>query len=158
MESKRPTLAIGVCYRDPRAALAWLEKAFGFETSMVVENPDGTIGHSEMRVGRNGLVMVGREWDEFHRSPASIGGVNSQSVHIHLDDADDLDAHYRRALAAGAKKLREPADQFYGDRVYGVIDPEGHQWTFSRTLKTMTLEEMEKAGGRKVRERLEESQ
>ena len=157
MESERPTLAIGIAYKDPRAALAWLEKAFGFETSMVVENPDGSIAHSEMRVGRNGLLMVGSEWDEFHRSPASIGGVNSQSVHIHLDEPEDLDAHYRRALAAGAKKLREPADQFYGDRVYGVIDPEGHQWTFSRTLKAMTFGEMEKAGGHKIRERLEEA-
>jgi uncharacterized glyoxalase superfamily protein PhnB len=127
MESERPTLAVGVCYRDPRAALAWLEKAFGFETTMVVENPDGSIGHSEMRVGRNGLVMVGREWDEFHRSPASMGGVNTQSIHIHLDgEGQDVDAHYRRALEAGAKSLREPADQFYGDRVCGVLDPEGH--------------------------------
>ena len=155
MESERPTLAVGVCYRDPRAALAWLEKAFGFETTMVVENPDGSIGHSEMRVGRNGLVMVGREWDEFHRSPVSMGGVNTQSIHIHLDgEGQDVDAHYHRALKAGAKSLREPADQFYGDRVCGVLDPEGHQWTFSRTIKAMSLEEMAKAGGRKVRERL----
>ena len=158
MESERPTLAIGVCYRDPRAALRWLEKAFGFETTMVVENPDGSIGHSEMRFGRNGLVMVGREWDEFHRSPASIGGVNTQSLHIHLDDGEDLDSHYRRAIDAGARRLREPADQFYGDRAYMVLDPEGHQWSVSRTIKEMTLEEMAKAGGRKIRERLEKSQ
>lgn len=156
MEDKRPTLAIGVCYRDPRAALAWLEKAFGFETTMVIENPDGTIGHSEMRVGRNGLVMVGREWDEFHRSPASMDGVNTQSVHINLESDEDLDAHYRRALAAGASSIREPADQFYGERVYGVRDLEGHQWTFSRTIKEMTLEEMATAGGRKITERLED--
>jgi uncharacterized glyoxalase superfamily protein PhnB len=154
MADERPTLAIGVCYQDPRAALAWLEKAFGFETTMVVENADGSIGHSEMRFGRNGLIMVGREWDELHRSPASIGGVNTQSLHIHLDDKDDLDAHYRRALAAGARTLREPADQFYGDRAYMVVDPEGHQWSVSKTLKVMSLEEMSKAGGVKVRERL----
>jgi uncharacterized glyoxalase superfamily protein PhnB len=157
MERERPTLAIGVCYRDPRAALAWLERAFGFETTMVVENADGSIGHSEMCFGRNGLVMVGREWDEFHRSPASIGGVNTQSLHIHLDDHEDLDTHYRRAIEAGARTLREPADQFYGDRAYMVVDPEGHQWSVSRTIKAMTLEEMSKAGGVKVRERLQES-
>ncbi|HWE99898.1 MAG TPA: VOC family protein [Caulobacteraceae bacterium] len=154
MTQERPTLAIGVCYRDPRAALKWLEAAFGFETAMVVENADGTLGHSEMRVGRNGLVMVGREWDEFHRSPASLDGMNTQSVHVHLEDAD-LDEHWRRAIAAGAKPLREPADQFYGDRVYSVADPEGHRWSFSRTLRQMTLQEMSEAGGVTVSERLE---
>lgn len=151
MSETRPTLAIGVCYRDPRAALAWLEKAFGFETTMVVENEDGSIGHSEMRVGRNGLIMVGREWDEYHKSPASLGGINTQSVHIHLDDADDIDAHFQRAIAAGAKRLRDPSDQFYGDRLYGVIDPEGHQWTFSRTIKSMSLEEVAIAGNVQVK-------
>lgn len=151
MSETRPTLAIGICYRDPNAALAWLEKAFGFETTMVVENEDGSIGHSEMRAGRDGLIMVGREWDEFHKSPASVGGINTQSVHVHLDDADDIDAHFQRAIDAGAKRLRDPADQFYGDRVYGVVDPEGHQWTFSRTVKPMSHEEMARAGGRTIK-------
>lgn len=155
MDAKRPSLAIGVCYRDPRAALKWLETAFGFETAIVVDNPDGSVGHSEMRVGRDGVVMVGREWDEFHRSPASVGGVNTQSVHVHLDDGD-LDGLWRRAIAAGAKPLREPADQFYGDRIFGVIDLEGHQWTFSRTLRDMSLDEMAAAGGVTVRDRLED--
>jgi len=150
-ETKRPTIASGVCYRDPRAALKWLETAFGFETTMVVENPDGTIGHSEMTLG-DGLIMVGREWDERHRSPASLGGVNTQSLHIHLPG--DLDVHCERARLAGAVITREPADQFYGDRVYMAIDPEGHVWSFSQTLKAMTYEEMSAAGGRPVRERL----
>jgi uncharacterized glyoxalase superfamily protein PhnB len=80
--------------------------------------------------------------------------VNTQSLHIHLDDGENLDAHYQRAIDAGARCLREPADQFYGDRAYMVCDPEGHQWSVSRTIRTMTLEEMSKAGGREVRERL----
>jgi uncharacterized glyoxalase superfamily protein PhnB len=154
-EQARAPLAVGVCYRDPRAALKWLEQAFGFETTMVVENPDGSIGHSEMTTPGGGSVMVGREWDEFHKSPASVGGVNTQSVHINLADAADLDGLYRRALDAGAASLREPADQFYGDRSFMVRDPEGHQWSFSRTIKTMSLPEMAKAGGRKVTQRLE---
>jgi uncharacterized glyoxalase superfamily protein PhnB len=151
-EPQRPALAIGICYQDPRAALAWLEKAFGFETTMVVENPDGAIGHSEMRTPGGGVVMVGREWDESHRSPASIGGVNTQSVHINLQGG--VDEHCARAIAAGARMLREPADQFYGERIYGVLDPEGHQWTFSQTIKAMTFDEMASAGGRVVREKL----
>jgi uncharacterized glyoxalase superfamily protein PhnB len=132
MSEPRPALAVGIACKDPRAELRWLEAAFGFETTLIVENDDGSIAHSEMRVGSGGQIMVGREWDDFHRSPASIGGLNTQSVHVNLDDADDIDAHFRRAVAAGATVLREPADQFYGDRLYAVRDPEGHQWTFGR--------------------------
>ena len=153
-EVARATVAPGLSYKDPREALRWLEAAFGFEVIMIVENPDGSIGHSEMRVGPDGVVMVGFEWDAFHKSPASLGGVNAQSIHVHLDDAEDMDAHHDRAVAAGAVTLRPPADQFYGDRSYMVSDPEGHQWSFSRKIRDMTLEEMSKAGGVSVRERL----
>ncbi|HEY5107443.1 MAG TPA: VOC family protein [Caulobacteraceae bacterium] len=150
-EAKRPTLSSAVYYRDPRAALKWLESAFGYETTMVVENPDGTIGHSEMRFG-DGLIMVGYEYDARHKSPASVGRVNTQSVHVQLDA--DIDGHFARAKAAGATVVREIEDQFYGDRNYIVADPDGHVWSFGQTVKTMTNDEMAKAGGVAVRERL----
>jgi uncharacterized glyoxalase superfamily protein PhnB len=141
-----------VCYRDPRAALAWLERAFGFEQVMVVVNEDGEIGHSEMRFG-DGLIYVGREWDEHHRSPAGLHGVNTQSIHVQL--ANGIDEHHEQAKAAGAVIVREIADQFYGDRVYGAADPEGHIWTFGQTLKVMTNAEMEAAGdGARILDRL----
>jgi uncharacterized glyoxalase superfamily protein PhnB len=150
-EEKRPTMAVSVVYRDPVAALKWLQKAFGFEITMIVENEDGTIGHSEMRLG-DGLIYVAYEWDERHRSPASMGGVNTQSVGFHLESG--VDAHFEQARAAGAVVLREPADQFYGDRSYMVMDPEGHVWSFNQTVQVMTLEEMSKAGGLAVRDHL----
>ena len=150
-DTKRPTLSCGLACKDPRAELRWLEEAFGFELTMVVENPDGSIGHSEMTLG-DGVIFVGSEWDERHRSPASIGGVNTQSIHVQLPV--DIDAHCERARAAGAVIVREPADQFYGDRNYAAIDPEGHVWTFGQTIKTMTLEEMSRAGGMVVRDKL----
>ena len=150
-ETRRPTLSTAIAYRDPLAALKWLEQAFGFESTIVVMNPDGTLGHSEMRLG-DGMIMVGSEWDERHRSPASIGGMNTQSIHVQLTDG--IDAHCERARAAGAVITREPADQFYGDRVYGALDPEGHVWSFGQTFSAMSLDEMAKQGGVSVRERL----
>ena len=150
-DPKRPTLTTGLHYQDPKAALKWLEEAFGFEPVMVVINADGTVGHSEMRFGE-ALIYVGREWDEFHSSPASIGGKNTQSVHIQLDSG--LDAHCERARKAGAVITREPADQFYGDRSYMAVDPEGHIWSFAQTIQVLTAEEMAEAGGREIRTRL----
>ncbi|HEV2365904.1 MAG TPA: VOC family protein [Caulobacteraceae bacterium] len=147
----RPSFSAAIIYRDPLAALAWLEKAFGFETSMLVTGPDGAVHHSEMRYG-DGLIMVGGEFDERHISPERIGGRNTHSVHVQMDAG--LDAHCARARAAGASIVREPADQPYGDRVYAAIDPEGHVWSFGQTIQAMTLDEQAAATGADIRERL----
>jgi uncharacterized glyoxalase superfamily protein PhnB len=143
----RPMLISALAYRDPRAALAWLEKAFGFETVMLIEDDAGEIAHSEMRHGDN-LIMVGREWDEDHKSPANLGGKNTQSLHIHI--AGDVDAHCQRARAAGAEVYAEPETQFYGDRTYRCRDPEGHIWTVGQTVKVVSREEAEAATGLKI--------
>ena len=142
-----PSLSSAVCYVDPRAALDFLEKAFGFEVSMLIEEADGKIAHSEMRFG-NSVVMVGNEWTDDHKSPRSIGGKNTQTVHIQIET--DIDAHCERARAAGFEILAEPETQFYGDRTYRCRDPEGHIWTVAQTVATVSAAEMEAATGLKV--------
>jgi uncharacterized glyoxalase superfamily protein PhnB len=141
---RRPRLSPALTYRDPRAALDWLEHAFGFARVMVISDPDGHLVHAEMRVG-DGTLMVGTEWADHVASPASVGGRNTQTVHVHLDEG--LDAHCARAQAAGAVILREPEDQFYGDRTYIARDLEGHVWTFGQTIRAVTREEAEAATG-----------
>ena len=64
-------------YRDPRAALAWLEAAFGFELFMLLETADGEIVHSEMRFG-DGAIMVGSEWSADHQSPVSVSWLTAR--------------------------------------------------------------------------------
>lgn len=147
-EDRRPQLISAVCYRDPKAALKWLEEAFGFELALLIEDQEGNLGHSEMRFG-DGAVMIGNEWTDEHRSPASIGGKMTQTVHIQLKD-EDVDAHCERARKAGAEILMEPEMQFYGDKTYRCKDPEGHIWTVSQTRETVSIEEMERRSGLKV--------
>lgn len=147
MADWRPSLISAVSYRDPKAALAWLEEAFGFELFMLIEDGDGNLAHSEMRFG-NAAVMVGSEWSDDHKSPASLGGKNTQTVHI--STADDVDAHCERARRAGAEIIAEPETQFYGDRTYRCRDPEGHIWTVSQTVQTVSREEAERASGLKI--------
>jgi uncharacterized glyoxalase superfamily protein PhnB len=144
---RHPSFVSAVFYRDPWAALDWLEKVFGFERSMVISDKDGRLGHAEMRFG-DGYLMVGSEWADFVASPASIGGKNTQLIHVQLQDG--IDAHCERARAAGAAILMEPADQFYGDRTYRARDPEGHVWTFAQTVRHVTREEAERASGLKI--------
>jgi uncharacterized glyoxalase superfamily protein PhnB len=144
---RRPSLAAGVFYLDPFAALDWLEKAFGFERNMVITDKDGKLGHSEMRFG-DSVLYVGGEWADFVASPVSIGGKNTQNLHVHL--VEGIDAHCARARAAGAVILQEPSDQFYGDRTYRARDPEGHVWTFGQTVRRVTREEAERVSGLKI--------
>ncbi|MET3228286.1 UNVERIFIED_ORG: putative glyoxalase superfamily protein PhnB [Burkholderia sp. 1263] len=143
----RPSLGSAVYYRDPFAALDWLEKAFGFERRMVITDSDGRLAHSEMRFG-DSYVMIAGEWSDDSASPASIGGKNTQSVHVQLREG--IDEHCAKARAAGAIITREPADQFYGDRVYAARDPEGHIWSFGQTLRSVSREEAERASGLKI--------
>jgi uncharacterized glyoxalase superfamily protein PhnB len=143
----RAALTSALCYRDPKAALKFLEAAFGFDLAMLIEDAEGNLAHAEMKFG-DSLIMVGTEWTDKHKSPASIDGFNTQTVHIHLEG--DIDAHCERARAAGAEILMEPADQFYGDRTYRCRDPEGHFWTVGAPVRTVTQDEAEAESGLKV--------
>ncbi|MBV8158194.1 MAG: VOC family protein [Dyella sp.] len=144
---KRTSLGAAVFYRDPMAALDWLERAFGFRRTMVIADKDGNLAHSEMRFG-DSYLMVGSEWADYTASPASIGGKNTQSVHVHM--ADGLDAHCERARAAGARIVREPEDQFYGDRVYAACDLEGHVWSFGQSIRKVSRKDAEQASGLRI--------
>jgi uncharacterized glyoxalase superfamily protein PhnB len=142
-----PTFVPAIFYRDPVAALEWLGRAFGFEKSMILTDESGNLAHAEMTFG-NGRIMVGQEWSEATRSPASVGGKVTQSLHVSLDE--DLDGHCERARAGGARIEAEPNDQFYGARVYRAFDPEGHMWTFTRFVRYVSQEEAERASGLKA--------
>ena len=144
--SPRPSFIPSLAYKDRRAALDWLQKAFGFEPSTVLTDAQGNIAHAEMTYG-DGVVMIGTEWADWTRSPAALGGKNTQRVHVRIERG--IDEHCARARQAGAKIVMEPADQFYGDRSYVATDLEGHYWTFSQPVREVSREEMEKAIGGK---------
>jgi uncharacterized glyoxalase superfamily protein PhnB len=144
------TFVPAIFYRDPRAALAWLERAFGFETTMAIEPADGDVkmSHYEMSFAGRGRLMVGAEWADWSKSPNSVQGANTQNLHVSMEN--EINAHCERARAAGAVITSEPEDQFYGDRTYSAVDPEGHVWTFSMHVKDVTREEAEQASGLKI--------
>jgi uncharacterized glyoxalase superfamily protein PhnB len=129
-----PQLSSALFYEDAAAAIEWLEKAFGFDTRLRVEDGAGGIVHSELAYGA-GLVMVATaRAAEGFQSPRALGGANTQSLFLFVDD---VDAHCARAREAGAHIFRELADQDYGehqDRGYGALDPEGHRWWFGQRL------------------------
>ncbi|MGB3845565.1 MAG: VOC family protein [Sphingopyxis sp.] len=156
VEASRPKgLASAVSYQDSKAAFRWLERAFGFEPLFVLLDEAGDLAHSEMGYG-DSVVMIGNEWSDDHRSPKSIGGKNTQSVHVQLAAGEDIDAHCETARAAGADIIAEPATQFYGDRTYRARDPEGHIWTFGVTVEARTAAEWDAEGGFTTQTRLDD--
>jgi uncharacterized glyoxalase superfamily protein PhnB len=144
------TFTASVYYEDPKAALAWLVHAFGFEITMAIDGPPEApeACHYEMALEGKGRVMVGGLWTSAIRSPRGLGGTNTQSLHVQLADA--IDAHCGKARAAGAEIAQEPADQFYGDRTYRAIDLEGHMWTFAAHVRDVTRAEAEASLGQPI--------
>jgi len=147
-------LSSAISYRDPKPAFRFLEAAFGFKPLFVILDADDEFVHGEMTFG-DSVVMIGREWSEDHRSPRSVDGKNTQSVHVQLAEGEDVDAHCAHARAAGASIIMEPATQFYGERTYRAKDLEGHIWVIGVIVQRMTPEQWDAASGLTTRERLD---
>jgi PhnB protein len=127
-----------LAYRDARAALEFLCKAFGFEERFRLDMEDGRIGHAELGY-RDNVLTLASVYDELgFASPQELAGVHCQIMCY----VDDVDAHYRRAVSAGATVLGEPVDQPYGDRSYRALDPEGGRWVFATHTRDVAPDDM----------------
>jgi len=123
------TIMPALRYKNAPAAIDWLCRVFGFEKHAVYPGPDNTIGHAELKLG-GGMIMLGSEKDDAYgnrfKSPEDVGGFETRSAYIIVDDAD---AVYARVKAAGGVILREIQNTDYGSREFTVMDPEGHSWS-----------------------------
>jgi uncharacterized glyoxalase superfamily protein PhnB len=142
-----PTIGPLLWYQDPRAAIAWLEQAFGFETRLIVDDGAGGVVHSELTLG-DGYIMVVGPPKGGAVSPSAFGGRATQSVHVQLKA--DIDARCEQARAAGARIEREPETQPYGDRVFTCRDLEDHPWSFGQIMNALSLGEMAQATGHRI--------
>jgi PhnB protein len=135
-----PSVMPYLLYEDSDAALEFLVNAFGFTEKVRMLDESGRVNHAEVQMN-DGVIMLGTPPGDY-KNPARLGG-KTQSVYVYVDD---VDTHYDRAKQHGAKIVREPEDQFYGDRNYGVEDPEGHERYFGTHVRDVSAEEMQAAG------------
>ncbi|HEU4983271.1 MAG TPA: VOC family protein [Acidobacteriaceae bacterium] len=120
------------------AALDFYARAFGGKERFRMEK-EGRIGHAEVEIG-DSCVMLADEHPEMHaQSPERYGG-SPVSLVLYVPDCD---AVYKQSVSAGAKSEREPADQFYGDRMATVLDPFGYRWHIATHIKDVSPEEMQ---------------
>src|SRR5437868_4451046 len=119
-------------------AIDYYKKVFGAVEIMRMAMPDGRIGHAELKIGDSHIMLAEEGLESGTRSPQHYGG-SPVSVLLYLED---VDAVFNRAVAEGAKVVRQPQDMFYGDRTSWVIDPFGHSWYIHTHVKDVSPEEM----------------
>jgi PhnB protein len=141
------TLTPYMTVRNARAAIDFYNKAFGAEKVLQLDMADGTVAHAEIRIG-DSVVMLSEENEAWGtKSPLTLGG----SPMFLMAYVVDVDAAFRRALAAGATEVRPVVDQFYGDRSGTLKDPYGHQWTLATHIEDVSEAEAS-AGWKKIRQ------
>ncbi len=129
-----------IAVKGANAAIEFYKNVLGATEQFRLTNPDGRIGHAELKIG-DGTLMLADESPAFGAlSPPTIGGT---PIRLHLY-VEDVDATMKRAEAAGATVLRPAQDQFYGDRSGMIADPFGHQWFVATRKKPISPEEMQK--------------
>ena len=126
--------------KDAAAAIAFYVQAFGARELFRLSEPNGRIGHAELAIG-NATLMLSDEYPEHNiLGPQSLGGTGT-SIHLHVDN---VDAVADRAVAAGATLVREPMDQFYGERSCSIRDPFGHEWSVGQEIEKVSHEEIQR--------------
>jgi uncharacterized glyoxalase superfamily protein PhnB len=136
MSANAPSIYPALRYRDAKAAVEWLERAFGFEPLMIVPGEaagEGGVSHAELKLG-NGVVMLGSFLGTPEGGPAQGIGTAPMTIYAVVDDPD---GHYERAKAGGAEIIRELENMDYGSREYSARDLEGYIWSFGTYVPDM---------------------
>lgn len=136
-----PVFSPYLTVRDAAQAIEFYQAAFGAtERFRLTDKKTGKVGHAEILVAGN-LVMLADENPQWgNKSPAALGG-SPVTFCLMVENAD---AAQERAVAAGATVLMPAADQFYGFRSSSVVDPYGHQWMLQHEIEKVSPEEMQK--------------
>jgi PhnB protein len=118
---------------DARRLIEFMRQAFGAEVVDLTEGQDGRIMHAALQIG-DSMVEVSDE------KPPQWPALKC-ALHLYVED---IDAVYGSAIAAGARSISTPTDQFYGDREASIVDPSGNYWHVATRKEEVSIEEMER--------------
>ena len=116
----------------------FLARAFDAETIYSINGLDGRVMHAQLRIG-DAMVMLAGSMQERKGTPAALSLPLPMSLYIYAPDVDGL---YRRAIAAGASSVLQPADRLSGDRSAGVRDTEGNLWWIATHVEDIAPDEI----------------
>jgi PhnB protein len=121
-------------------AIEFYKRAFGATEMLRMADPQGKVGHAEIKIGDSVIMLADEHPAMGYRGPRSLGG-SSVSILLYLEDVDGV---FERAVKAGAKAQRPVTNQFYGDRSGTLEDPFGHVWTIATHVEDVPPEEMKR--------------
>jgi|SRR5687767_6815062 len=126
--------------KNAGAAIEFYKNAFGAIELFRMPQPDGKIGHAEIKIGDSPIMLSDEHPEMQYLGPQTIGGT-PVSLMIYVDDVDTV---FKRAIDKGATETKAVQDQFYGDRSGSLVDPFGHIWHIATHTEDVSPEEMEK--------------
>jgi len=109
---------------DAAAEIAFCAAAFGAVELSRRADEDGSVTHATLGIGEL-LIMVHGETAHLASRAPLLDGSSPVVIYLYLEDVDGV---FARAVAAGARVLTPIADQFWGDRMERIVDPQGHVW------------------------------
>jgi uncharacterized glyoxalase superfamily protein PhnB len=141
MQNRIHELFAYLCVSNASQAIEFYTKAFGASEKFRLTEPGGRVGHAELDFGGGITLMLADQFPECgFRDPRSIGGT-PVTIHLHVDNADQLIQH---AVREGASVERPPEDHFYGERSGTIRDPFGHRWNIGHSIGEVSPEEMQR--------------
>ncbi|MEO7990597.1 MAG: VOC family protein [Chryseolinea sp.] len=112
--------------------IEFIEQAFEGETTSIMKTEDDKIMHATVRIGDSQLMIT----DATEQYKAG-----TCKLYLYVEG---VDAFYKNAINAGGTSLREPTDEFYGDRSSGVKDAWGNEWWIATHMEDVDPQEMKK--------------
>lgn len=129
-----------LCVRDAQAAIEFYREVFGAVETLRLVDSSGRIGHVELSLAGTTLMLC-EQYPEYRIVAPDPAAPSSVTLHVHVDDADEVIA---RALAAGAELVMPARDQFYGERSGVIRDPSGHRWNIGHSIEEVDAAEMQR--------------
>jgi uncharacterized glyoxalase superfamily protein PhnB len=121
-------------------AIEFYKQVFGATERLRLTEPSGRIGHAELELG-SAVVMISDEFPEYGITGPQPGARLPSLIHLHVDNCD---AMMKRAVELGATIVRQPTDQFQGERSGVIRDPFGHEWLLGHDIEQVSVEEMQR--------------
>ena len=126
------TITPYITVNNPEQVIDFLKKAFDAQEIFAMRDEQGKVRHAEVKVGSS-MLMLGGAHDQWTARPGNF--------YVYVEE---VDAMYKRAVAAGATPISEPADQFYGDRHGGVTDSQGNNWWIATHIEDVARDELDR--------------
>ena len=140
MSSIEKTISISLTVKNTADAISFYEKAFDAKELYRIPLPDGGIAHAEFMI-KDTRVFISDQSEDWSAKAIEEGEV-APCLFVLL--TENCDQSFQKAISAGAEKVLEPADYFFGVRVGAVKDPFGYRWSFRQVLEEVSNEEIQR--------------